>query len=192
MRCSAVKRMKVFTALVLLVVMSSTMGCSSVPVGSEKTEDPARYLQVNRYVERELSEGLCEPFPAEIPKEAVCQRYAYCYECSLFGMPSYSLYLRLQMSTVDFAQEAERLAQMDAATRCWDGDTCYVVFGGEKGDFQRYLDEIIEDGRCFSFLIAVIDRANGTIEYFYAQLYDEFETDAEVKDLLNRVLSAIE
>lgn len=28
--------------------------------------------------------------------------------------------------------------------------------------------------------------ASGTIEYFYAQLYDEFEADAEVKELLLR------
>ncbi len=181
-----IRRMKVFTALVLLVVMSSTMGCSSVPVGTEETEDPAQYLQVNRYVERELNEGFYEVFPAEIQKEAVCQRYAYRYECAIGGMPSYYLHLRLQMNTVDFTQEAERLEQMDAVTRCWDGDTCYVVFGGEKGDFQRYLDEVIEDGRCFSFRIAVIDRASGTIEYFYAQLYDEFEADAEVKELLLR------
>lgn len=192
MHYSVAKRMKAFIALVLLAAMSCTMGCSSAPVGSEKTEDPAQYLQVNRYVERELNEGFCEPFPAEIPREAVCQRYAYRYDCAVFGLPSYSLYLKLQMSADDFAQEAERLEQMDAVTRCWDGDTCYVVFEGEKEEFQRYLDAKTEDGRVFLFRIAIIDRANGTIEYLYAQLYDEFEADAEVKNLLNCVLLAVE
>lgn len=180
------KQRKAFIALVLLAAICCTVGCGSVPVGTEKTEDPAQYLQVNCYVERELNEGFYEVFLAEITKEAVCQRYAYRYDCAFFGQPSYSLYLKLQMSAADFDAEAERLAQKDAVTRCWDGDMCYTVFEGEKGDFQRYLDEVIEDGRCFSFRIAVIDRASGTIEYFYAQLYDEFEADAEVKELLLR------
>lgn len=191
-KAKRIKRMKCFVAYLLLTSMSCMLGCERVPIGTEKMEDPTQYLQVNHYVEGRLSKEFYEVFPAEIPEETVYQRYVYRYECAIAGMPSYYLYLNLRMNTADFDREVDRLAQTDAVAQSWIGDKCYVIFGGEKDDFQRYLDGRIEDGRCFYFRIAVIDSTSDAVEYFDAQVYDEFATDAEIKDLLNRVLLAME
>ncbi len=143
----------------------------------EESRDVGQYMQVDSYVEQQMSDyfpGLM-PSAEKLPTDA---DYYYSYDAPAFGDPSFCVYLRCVYSAETYSSETDRLlAVCDKSVTVSSGVTAYIVQYPENAD--RYFDDMISDGTFFYFGVAYADEETSTITYLAAM-----ETDARKSDLM--------
>lgn len=181
--------LKLSVVIILGIALLWISSCSSVPIGSERIQDPTRYLEVNDYVNGQLGKSFYNCFPTEIPLTSICKSYLYGYDCAFGGMPSFFVSLKLQFDNVHYFQETDNIVQCGFLTLIDIDGIDYVIIQGSQEDFDKYFDSTTEDGRCFEFQIVAMDESNNNINYLYARLYDGATTEPAIQQLLNTIAS---
>ncbi len=167
---------------------------SAPPVGRAFVTDPSKYLEVNTYTNKILTEYSCKNLPNEILSSSTDVKYEYRYECSVLGYPSSSIYLyTIYLNENDFNTEEQRITDMSVVSIEIDETT--IIYSSRfdiKERLEQYTDDEILDGLLLVLDFSVINYEERSIEYIFDVRRDEHPRNDKVLNILKDIGSVIE
>ena len=188
--------MKKAILLLIICVMFFCASCGHAgdpPVCSELVTNSTSYLQINTYVQNDLSNYPLFPLPETIPANTKVLEYRYAYDCATFGDPNYSIKLVLQYpDETSFRQEQRRIREnTDSETVVEEDDKgCKYYYGNTLAGLRILTDNRIEDGNCAILQFIFLDAKEHIGTYAIGRLYDGSKHDDDIVQVFQAISNA--
>ena len=173
--------------LILVLTILIISSCSDPPVESVVIKDPKLYMNVNSYVNEKINTISKGVLPSSgIVEKSECI-YEYHYDCSLWGDPSFLVYLNSKMDSNIFVAEIERVSRK--ADQAFDigGEKIIYNFSEQlKTNLERYADDEILDGTTVIFELCFVNYTDYTIEYLFVMQSDSYGRSDIISKLFDK------